>query len=202
MSNKYHSALQEGLTGLSGQTERTIAFLGVLGRFLEGEGHSLPVVVGGAAVEIYTRGTYMSHDIDIKSDMGATLRILGDMGFVSEGRSLMYSEEFDLLVDWQGASLEEGKEAQERTLVVTSSDGTPMLRLINIVDLVIDRLEAYKFGKDADSRSWAKVLLALAKRGGLPLNEALLRERAERVDVADVLEEIWKLESPSSDCAP
>ena len=66
-----------------------------------------------------------------------------------------------------------------------------MLRLINIVDLVIDRLEAYKFGKDADSQSWAKVLLGLAERGGLPLDEPLLRERAELTDVTDVLGEIW-----------
>ena len=79
----------------------------------------------------------------------------------------------------------------ERTLVVTSSDGAPILRLINIVDLVIDRLEAYKFGKDRDSQSWAKVLLGLAVQGELPLDATLLRERAELTDVVDVLEEIW-----------
>jgi hypothetical protein len=65
------------------------------------------------------------------------------------------------------------------------------LRLINIVDLVIDRLEAYKFGKDRDSQSWAKVLLGLAEQGELPLDATLLRERAELTDVTDVLEEIW-----------
>ena len=191
MNNKYYSALKERLADISSPTDRMIALLSVLGRFLNDEGYSLPIVVGGAAVEIYTHGTYMSHDIDIKSDMAATLRILGGMGFVNQGRSLMYSDEFDLLVDWQGASLEEGMEAVERTLVVTSSDGAPILRLINIVDLVIDRLEAYKFGKDRDSQSWAKVLLGLAERGELPLDEVLLRERAELTDVADVLEEIW-----------
>ena len=191
MNNKYYTALKKQLADISNQTDRMIAFLSVLGRFLGDEGYGLPIVVGGAAVEIYTHGTYMSHDIDIKSDMAATLRILGDMGFVNQGRSLMYSEEFDLLVDWQGAALEEGKEAMERTLVVTSSDGAPMLRLINIVDLVIDRLEAYKFGKDRDSQSWAKVLLGLAERGGLSLDVPLLRERAELTGVKDVLGEIW-----------
>ena len=114
----------------------------------------------------------------------------------------MYSEEFDLLVDWQGASMEEGVDAMDRTLVVTSSDGAPMLRLINIVDLVIDRLEAYKFGREMDSLSWARVLLSLAEQNGLPLDEDLLRNRAESTDVADVLEEIWNSESPSNDCAP
>ena len=140
----------------------------------------------------------MSQDIDIKSDMAATLRILADMGFVNQGRNLMYSAEFDLLVDWQGASLEEGMDAQERALVVTSSDGTPMLRLINIADLVIDRLEAYKFGKDIDSLSWARVLLTLAEQNGLPLDTNLLRERAESTDVSEVLEEIWNSGSPSN----
>ena len=202
MKNNYHATLKERLGCLADQTQRVIAFLDVLSRFLHDEGYGIPIVVGGAAVEIYTHGTYMSQDIDIKSDMDATLRILGDMGFIRQGRSLMYSEEFDLLVDWQGASLEEGMEARERTLLVTSSDGIPMFRLISIVDIVIDRLEAYKFGRDADSLNWAKVLLTLAERNGLQLDELLLRERAESTDVTDVLEEIWSSGSPSSNCAP
>lgn len=199
MENKYHTQLKESLTG---QTDKAIAFLGVLGRFLHDEGFSIPIVVGAAAVELYTHGAYMSHDIDIKSDMVATLRILTNMGFTNQGRSLMYSEEFDLLVDWQGAGLEEGKEAQERTLVVTSPDGSPLLCLINIADLIIDRLEAYKFGKDTDSLSWARVLLAVAEQNGLPFNEDVLRERAESTDVMDILEEIWGQASPSHNCRP
>ena len=202
MENKYHSQLKESLAGLTGQTERAIAFLGVLGRFLQGEGYALPIVVGGAAVEMYTHGTYASHDIDIKSDMAATLRILTNMGFANKGRSLMYSEEFDLLVDWQGAALEEGRAAQERTLIVTSSDGLPLLRLINVVDLVVDRLEAYKYGKDLESLCWAKVLLSMAQRNGIPMDENVLREQAEAADVADVLEEIWNRALPSESCRP
>ncbi len=202
MENTYYNRLKARLSGITDQTDRMIAFLDELGRFLHDEGHSIPIVVGGAAVEIYTHGIYMSHDIDIKSDMKATLRILADMGFVNQGRSLMYSEEFDLLVDWQGAALEEGREAEERTLLVTSADGTPMLRLLNIADLVIDRLEAYKFGNDKDSRNWAKVLLSIAERNDLPLDEDLLRERAKLTDVMNVLEEIWDRASPSGCCRP
>ena len=200
--DKYRGALKNALVPLTNQTERMIAFLGVLGRFLCADGYGIPIVVGGSAVEIYTRGLYTSQDIDLKADMAATLRILDAMGFVNQGRNLMYSEEFDLLVDWQGADLEEGPDARERSLVVTSADGTPMLRLINIADLVIDRLEAYKFGKDLDSLAWARVLLTLAEQNHLPLNEELLRERAASTDVTDVLEEIWNSESPSNNCAP
>jgi hypothetical protein len=202
MQNKYYAQLKESLAGLTDQTERAIAFMGVLGRFLQEEGHAVPIVVGGAAVEFYTHGTYMSQDIDIKSDMAATLRILTDMGFAGQGRSLMYSKEFDLLVDWQGAGLEEGKDARERTLTLTSPDGLPLLRLINIADLVVDRLEAYKFGRDTDSLNWARVLLATAERNGLPFDADVLRKRAQAADVTDALEEIWDKASPSKSCKP
>jgi len=200
--NKYYDALKGKMAQLTDPTERTIAFLGVLGRFLLDEGRELPIVVGDSAVKLYTHGTYTSRDIDLKSDLEAMRRILTDMGFVNQGRNLMYSEEFDLLVDWQGAALEEGTDAGKRSLVVTSADGTPMLRLINIADLVIDRLEAYKFGKDIDALGWARVLLSLTEHNHLLLDEELLRERADATDVADLLEEIWNSKSPSSNCAP
>jgi hypothetical protein len=195
MKEDYHAQLKAKLDTVKNQTDRVIAFLEVLGHILQSEGYKVPLVVGGAAVEIYTHGLYMSQDIDIKSDLAATVRILTNMGFVNQGRTLMYSDEFDLLVDWQGAGLEEGPEAQKRALVVTSSDGKPILRLINIVDIVIDRLEAYKFGKDIDSLNWAKVLLAYAEQNAVFVDEDVLCNRAEVTDVSDILGDIWKKKS-------
>jgi serine/threonine-protein kinase HipA len=197
-----YKKLKKKLAPLKNPTERVIAFLGVLGEILHAEGLKVPLVVGGAAVEIYTHGVYMSQDIDIKSDMSATMRILKDMGFVGQGRSLMYSEEFDLLVDWQGACLEEGQAAEERALTLESSDGQPALRLISIPDLVIDRLEAYKFGKDTDSLNWARVLLVCAEKNNLPVDEDVLFDRAVTNNVKDVLELIWETVSESTSCKP
>ena len=107
-TSKYHNVLKERLDPLVNQTERVIAFLGALGRFLQDEGYGIPIVVG----------------------------------------------------------------------------------------------ESAKFGKEKDSLGWARVLLTLTKQNGLPLNEDLLRERAEAADVTDVLEEIWSSESPSNICVP
>ena len=138
---------------------------------LQEKGTKLPTVVGGAALEIYALGQYMSHDIDIKSDFETTMFLLRSMGFRNEGRSLMYSEEFDILVDWQGASLEEGVEAENRVMRVAVSDDHQPVQLLSLEDLIIDRLEACKYGKDKDSLGWAKALYTLGQRNSLRLDE-------------------------------
>lgn len=113
-----HERMRNALNGIEDPTKRAIAFLSEFGSMLQERGAKIPIVVGGAALEIYTSGQYSFHDIDIKSHLSITMDILGQIGFENEGRSLMYSEEFDILLDWQGSSLEEGPEAEERILKI------------------------------------------------------------------------------------
>ncbi len=180
--------VQAALAGVLSPTERTIRFLTEFGTILEERGGKSPLVVGGAAVEIYTAGHYMSHDIDIKSDYALTLAVLEEMGFCNEGRSLMFSEDFNILVDWQGAALEEGRDAEERALRVIVQEGKPAMRLIALEDLIVDRLEACKFGGDKDSLLWARALYTLALRQNLQMDISLLQRLAQAADVADILE--------------
>ena len=100
----YHDRMQTALTGIDSPTKRVVRFLSVLGSMLQEKGAKLPTVVGGAALEIFTLGQYMSHDIDIKSDFEMTMFLLRSMGLRNEGRSLIYSEECDILL-WAGRGL-------------------------------------------------------------------------------------------------
>jgi hypothetical protein len=67
--------------------QRTIYVMSILTPKLEDEG-VLAVVVGGAAVEFYTRDFYATGDIDlaIKGERKTLGRILEEMGFSKMGR--------------------------------------------------------------------------------------------------------------------
>lgn len=184
----YHDRLKQALESIVSPTTRAIVFLVLLGDILQERGARLPIVVGGAALEIYTMGQYMSHDIDLKSDFEVTMSVLREMGFRNDGRSLMYSEEFDILVDWQGSALEEGREAEGRVLKVNAIEGQSPVALIGMEDLIVDRLEAYKYGRDRDALRWAQTLYALSRNNELTLDAALLQRLAEAADVGDALE--------------
>lgn len=191
--SEYYNRMKEALAHANSPTNRVITFLVVLGGILREHGVNLPIVVGGAALEIYTLGQYMSHDIDLKSNFEVTMRVLREMGFKNDGRSLMYSKEFDILVDWQGGTLEEGKEAEDRVLKVNAINGQEPVVLISIEDLIVDRLEAYKYGRDKDALRWAKTLYTLGMNNSIKINSSMLKKLAEKADVADVLEEICRI---------
>jgi len=40
-----------------------------------------PILVGGSAVELYTRGTCKSIDIDLLADRNSLVKVLDEMGF-------------------------------------------------------------------------------------------------------------------------
>ena len=71
--------------------------------------------------------------------------------------------------------------------VAVSDDHQPV-QLLSLEDLIIDRLEAYTYGKDKDSLGWAKALYTLGQRNSLRLDETLLIRLAQTADVSDVLE--------------
>lgn len=197
-----HERMHNALNGIEDPTKRAIAFLSEFGSMLQERGAKLPIVVGGAALEIYTSGQYSSHDIDIKSHLSITMDILGQMGFENEGRSLMYSEEFDILLDWQGSSLEEGPEAEERILKIRAVKDKAPLNLISIEDLIIDRLEAYTYGNDREALGWAHALFLVGKEGNFPMHREIIEKLAVRADVGSALEKMLTIGENDDDESP
>jgi hypothetical protein len=57
-----------------------------------------PILVGGSAVEFYTRGTCKSIDIDLLGDRDSLVKLLEDMGF-SKGKLIRIISIEDLIVE-------------------------------------------------------------------------------------------------------
>lgn len=174
--------------------------MGILGEELRKANQELPIIVGGSALEIYTAGDYRSHDIDIFSDYEQTISILKEMGFVNTSPSLYYLEEFDILIDWLGSVLNEGMDAHDRTIFISTPAGN--IRIVSPADLIVDRLSTFELWKDRASGEWARTLLSLVGSGTLPCNKELLvklmRNAGLKQDALDRLPEI-ELESQSED---
>ena len=87
-----------------------------------------PVIVGGAAVELYTQGAIVSGDIDVVTPWQESFeKALEQVGFGVEvvGRQLM-----------------EGHADQDRVLIVDLEEGTNV-SFLSIEDLIADRMGQY-----------------------------------------------------------
>jgi hypothetical protein len=184
-------ALYAALAGTDDPVKRRAFFIAILSKQITAMGADMPIVVGGEALEIYTQGNYTTGDIDIKCSYEEMEKTLHAMGFRKRGRAF-YNEELDIYVDWMGATLEEGAEAEERTVLVEINDNY-IVRLISIEDLIVDRLNAAKWWQDSDSRMWAKVLLQIKEATGAQLDAEYLQRRATEEKVEDELKELLSL---------
>jgi len=100
-----------------------------------------PVLVGGAAVELYTGGAYTTGDLDFVGSVPAEIATaLEGAGFKREGRHWVH-EKAELFVEFPGSAIE----AHERTAVVDVA-GVAVLTL-SPDDMLVDRLAAWQFWK-------------------------------------------------------
>ena len=159
----------------------------IVSRRLEEQGFPKPIIVGGEALEIYSSGQFTTGDIDIKAPLEELRSVLFEMGFVQH-YGVFYHSDLEIGIDWTGASLEEGEEAEQRTVEVQIQKNLSV-RLVSIEDLVIDRLSAYKWWGDQDSRIQAQFLLQVKP----DLDYEYLKERAGHEELKDSLDEILDL---------
>ena len=169
---------------------RRATFIAILSSEMQRRGEKTPVVVGGEAVELYTQGSYTTGDIDIKSPRAATESVLKEWGFGKKGRT-WFNKELDIYVDWVGAALDEGEEAENRVATIKIAKGLE-IQVISIEDLVIDRLNAAKWWGDVDSLMWAKALLGVKRRLGRRIDLAYLQKRANEEEIKDFLNKVLR----------
>jgi len=165
--------------------KRRATFIAILSKEMNRRGEKAPVVVGGEAVELYTQGSYTTGDIDIKSPRAATESVLKEWGFRKKGRT-WFNKNLDIYVDWVGAALDEGEEAENRVTTIKMAKGL-QIKVISIEDLVIDRLNAAKWWGDVDSLMWARVLLGVKRRLGEKVDLLYLKKRAVEESILDFL---------------
>jgi hypothetical protein len=121
------------------------------------------IVVGGSAIEVYTRGGYVSGDIDIVGEREPIVRVLKDWSFKSRGR-LWTREKWELAVEVVGPRY---TGSYYRTSVIETPHGP--VRVAAIEDLIIKRL--------AEAKHWRV-------RAAVEEAESLWKATVERIDTA------------------
>ncbi|HET7577912.1 MAG TPA: DUF6036 family nucleotidyltransferase [Bacillales bacterium] len=142
-----------------------------------------PVVVGGFAVEIYTRNHYTTYDIDfVMSGYEQAGEILQKLGFIKEGRT-WYHEKLDTVIEIPDNFLA-GDEQKVANVEVRNG---MKINVIGIEDLIIDRLQACVHWKSGEDCEWAERLFVTHEER---LDLDYLKKQAKENDVEGQLE-IW-----------
>lgn len=100
-----------------------------------------PVLVGGAAVELYTGGAYTTGDYDFVGDVPESVgRALEEAGFKREGRHWIHAKA-ELFVEFPGSAVQ----PHEKTAMLDLGDFSVLT--LSPEDMIIDRLAAWQFWK-------------------------------------------------------
>jgi len=164
-------------------TERRLHFSAMLAKASE-----VPVddfiIVGGSAIEIYTRGEYTSGDIDIvvppQRDVARTLRA---WRFSEQGR-LWINDELQIIVDLVSHPYTYD---QTKTQVLVTPYGS--VRIAAIEDLLVKRMLSAKWWKRPGDLEHAKMLAVLYRD---QIDWVYVERLATRFEVADVLSNLRK----------
>jgi hypothetical protein len=114
-------------------------------------GYARPILVGGAAVEIYTQGHFATSDLDVVTPVQDVFeRALFDLGFVKPSgpntltRGVIHPE-LEIGIEIVGSVLMDGRASRERGItVLMSNESGPSIDVIGVEDLIADRM-----GQDA-----------------------------------------------------
>jgi hypothetical protein len=128
-------SLEEG----PGRTAALVAWL--QGLFEDDD--ATPILVGGAAVELYTLGAYTTGDVDlIGSVTKSVVQLLNESGFERHGRHWLH-EPGQIFVEFPGSVLDPEQKASRKELVGHE------VRIISAEDLLIDRLGYWEYWRSS-----------------------------------------------------
>lgn len=175
------SNLQQALK-LAPGPERT-ASLAEWFQGLYSEGETIPVLVGGAAVELQTGGAYTTGDLDFVGEVSQRVaRRLSEAGFRREGRHWVH-EEGEVFVELPSAELGERQ-------VVELKVGTHRVLSLAPEDLIVDRLAAWVFWRSEVDAVNAWLLLRSQSQ---QIDRPRLKVLARRREVARALALLLRL---------
>ena len=166
--------VDEALRHENATEKRILNFAALLARASGSE----VIVVGGSAIEIYTRGGYVSGDLDVTGERQPIHRVLRDWGFKIEGR-LWIHKEWKLAIDVVGPRY---NGSYYRTSLIETPYGP--VRVAAIEDLLIKRLAEAKHWQVSKALDEAAILWKTMEDR---LDRSYLEEQAKRYDVADIL---------------
>lgn len=148
---------KEALSRLSpaNRYEAMVEVAAVFTELVEKEG-LIPVIVGGLAVEVYTRGNYTTLDIDlIFSRRQLADEILTQLGFIRESRH-WYHPEIQVSIEIPSDVLEDAD--QDKIIKVNLPSGRHIY-IIGIEDIILDRLRACVHRQSSSDCEWGLRML-------------------------------------------
>lgn len=117
-----------------------------------------PIIVGGLAVEIYTRSEYTTVDIDIVlSRRDLADHFLVELGFSREGRHWYHA---DLLISIEIPSDMLENATEDKVIELQLNNGYRVF-VIGIEDIILDRLRTCIHWKSTADCEWGKRLFLL-----------------------------------------
>jgi len=158
------------------ELKKMLMFMAWLNKKIREKGlKSLPILVGGSAVELYTFGFYVSGDIDLVTENKEEIKdvLLSTSLFKEVGR-ILYSEELGIFVDIPDRVLA-GSYEKVRTIKIPELEAE--IRVIGIEDLIIDRLNACIHWKSQSDCEIARFLFEKYKN---ELDMDYLKDRAKK----------------------
>jgi len=147
-----------------------------------------PILVGGAALQIYTEGGYATGDVDLAlPNVPEVDRAFADLGFRKQGR-FWVREDLDLLFEAPAPAGLPGETSPRTELDV---EGLRVV-IMGLEDLLLDRLRAAVHGQSDEDRRWARRLVLLYPER---IDWGYLREKATNQPAE--LAELARLETES-----
>lgn len=109
-----------------------------------------PIIVGGQAVEFYTAGGYSTMDVDLVTPASVKEidSIIKDLGFKKEGKYWTH-DQLDFALEVPGSDLAGDYDKVNEIKI----EGLKAY-IIGIEDIIIDRLNRYKFWREYDDQEW------------------------------------------------
>jgi hypothetical protein len=108
-----------------------------------------PILVGGSAVEFYTKEPSKSIYIEILGDRMSLIPVLQNLNFVSRGR-WFYTKDAGIEIA--------GESVPGKRIIDVKLDGK-LIRVLSVEDLIIDRLKVGKLWKSQIDMEQAQVLV-------------------------------------------
>lgn len=174
------------------QFEQALRLFGRASKALKARGFSRPVLVGGAAVEIYTSSALNTGDFDIvtpwQEELEDELRRLGFVRPSGPGRATRGWIHPDLQLGFEvvASSLLDGMAERDRVrLIDLGEDG--VAAVISVEDMIADRMGQYASGAAPEMLEQARRLFALHADADRDYMEKRIRhESAGEYGVADL----------------
>lgn len=167
--------------------KRQLLMVALITKLLDEKGKSPPIIIGGCALSYYSREVYFTSDIDLAyPDREALNFVLIDIGFKKQGRYWV-NENLKMLIEVPASSL-----AGEDSLIEVVEVGEGLqCRVIGLEDLIIDRLNAFKYWKSETDGEMVELLI---QRYGYELDWDYL-ERKAALPENDTFSEISELKT-------